>query len=239
MLCLAAKVVLGVSLGLLAYAEPLLSRAGAPWQDVAATLAGAVPFNRGTGFFVNARGDFVSALHVIDRCPRPALQTPEGILVGTVIASSKQLDIAVVATGHARGAYARFPDQPAQWLMEPVAIGRYRACGGPQSWSVTTATATSMFLFGRGSIALAASDPIEGGNSGSPVVDRSGAVVGMVFARLARMSETGIAIDATTITRFLGAAAVPYRTVPSVFFLVPESSGVGAAQYTFPVVCLI
>lgn len=239
MLCLAAKVVLGVSLGLLAYAEPLLSRVGVPWQEVAATLAAAVPFNRGAGFFINAGGDFVSALHVIERCPRPALQTPEGILVGTVIASSKALDIAVVATGHARRAYARFPDYPAQWLMEPVAIGRYRACGGPRSWSVTTATATSMFLFGRGSVALAVADPIEGGNSGSPVVDRSGAVVGMMFARLAQMSETGIALDAAAMTRFLGAAAVPYRTVPSVFFPLPEGSGVGVARYTFPVVCLI
>lgn len=239
MLCLAAKVVLGVSLGLLSYAGPLLDRVGASWQEAAATLAAVVPFNRGTGFFINAGGDFVSALHVIDRCPRPALQTPEGILVGTLIASSKQLDLAVLATGRSRSAYARFPDHPAQWLLEPVAIGRYRACGGPESWSVTTATATSMLMFGRGSIALATTDPIEGGNSGSPVLDRSGAVGGMVFARLARISETGIAVDATAMTRFLKAAEVPYRTVPSMFFLVPESSGVGAAQYTFPVICLI
>jgi serine protease Do len=239
MLCLAAKVGLGVSLGLLAYAEPVLSRLGAPWQDVAATVAAVVPFNRGTGFFVNPRGDFVSALHVIERCPRPALQTPEGILVGTVIASSERLDIAVVATGRAASAHARFPDYPAQWLLEPVAIGRYRACGGPASWSITTATATSMRMFGQGSLALAANDPIVGGNSGSPVVDRTGAVVGMLFARLVRSADTGIAVDATTITRFLGAAGVPYRTVPGVFFQSPEMSGVGAAQYTFPVVCLI
>jgi serine protease Do len=239
MLCLAAKVGLGVSLGLLAYGEPVLDRLGVPWQDVAATLAAAVPFNRGTGFFVNGRGDFVSALHVIERCPRPALQTPEGFLVGTLIASSRQLDIAVVATGRARGAYARFPDYPTQWLMEPVAIGRYRACGGPESWSVTAATATSMQMFARGSMALAAAEPIEGGNSGSPVIDRSGAVVGMVFARLERMTETGIGVDATALTRFLRAAEVPYRTVPGIFLPLPESSGFGAARYTFPVVCLI
>ncbi|MGZ9112695.1 MAG: S1 family peptidase, partial [Rhodoplanes sp.] len=169
-----------MSLGLLSYAEPALNRLGAPWQDVATTVATLAPFNKGTGFFINARGDFVSALHVADRCPRPALQTPEGIIVGTLIATSEPLDIAVVRTGRTQAAYARFPDYPAPWLMEPVAIGRYRACGGLDSWSVTTATATSMLMFGQGSIALAAASPIVGGNSGSPVIDRSGAVVGMV-----------------------------------------------------------
>jgi S1-C subfamily serine protease len=239
MLCWAAKVVLGASLGLLSYAEPVLNWLGTPWQDVATTIATLVPFNRGTGFFINARGDFVSALHVTDRCPRPALQTPEGIIVGTLIATSEPLDIAVVGTGQTRTAYARFPDYLAQWLMEPVAIGRYRACGGLDSWSVTTATATSMLMFGRGSIALAAADPIAEGNSGSPVIDRSGAVVGMVFTRLERMSETGIAVDASAMSRFLDAAGVPYQTLPSVLFMAPESSGVSAAQYTFPVLCLL
>ena len=223
----------------MSYADPLLNSLGAPWQDVASTLATLVPFNRGTGFFVNARGDFVSALHVTDGCPRPALQTPEGILVGTLIATSAPLDIAVIGTGRTRTTYARFPDYPVQWLMEAVAIGRYRACGGLDSWSVTTATATSMLMFGQGSIALAAADPIANGNSGSPVIDRSGAVIGMVFARLERMSETGIAVDATTMTRFLDAAGVPYQTLPSVLLMAPESSGVSAAQYTFPVVCLL
>jgi S1-C subfamily serine protease len=123
--------------------------------------------------------------------------------------------------------------------MEPVAIGRYRACGGLDSWSVTTATATSMPMFGQGSIALAAANPIVNGNSGSPVIDRSGAVVGMALARLQQMSETGIAVDAATMTRFLDAAGIPYQTLPSVLFMAPESSGVSAAQYTFPVVCLL
>jgi S1-C subfamily serine protease len=239
MLCSAAKAVLGVSLGLLSHAEPVLDRLGAPWQNVASTLATLVPFNRGTGFFVNARGDFVSALHVTNRCPRPALQTPDGIIVGTLIATSEPLDIAVVRTGWTRTAYARFPDYPTQWLMEPVAIGRYRACEGLDSWSVTTATATSMMMFRPALIALAAADPIEGGNSGSPVIDRSGAVVGMVFARLEQMSETGVAADATTMTRFLDAAGVPYQTLPSALYMAPESSGVSAATYTFPVLCLL
>jgi S1-C subfamily serine protease len=239
MLCSAAKAVLGVSLGLLSYAEPVLNRLGAPWQEVATTVATLAPFNRGTGFFINARGDFVSALHVTERCPRPALQTPDGIIIGTLIATSEPLDIAVARTGRTRTAYARFPDYPTQWLMEPVAISRYRACGGPDSWNVTTATATSMLMFKRGSIALAATDPIAGGNSGSPVIDRSGAVIGMVFARLERMSETGIAVDAATITHFLNAADVPYQTLPSALFMAPESSGVSAAAYTFPVLCLL
>lgn len=239
MLCSAAKVALGVSIGLLAHAGPVLDAIGAPWQDVAASLARVAPFNRGTGFFINARGDFLAALHVVERCPRPALQTPGGFLPGTLIASSQHLDIAVVATGDAGRAHARFPDYPSRWLMEPVVIGRYRACGGPDSWNITTATATSMGMSGQDSMALAASDPIEGGNSGSPIIDRSGAVAGMLFARLVGSSETGIAVDSTAITRFLRAAEVPYRTTPSGLFLSPDSSGVAAAGYTFPVVCLI
>jgi hypothetical protein len=53
------------------------------------------------------------------------------------------------------------------------------------------------------------------------------------------MSETGIAVDATTMIRFLDAANVPYQTLPSALFMAPESSGVSAALYTFPVLCLL
>jgi hypothetical protein len=61
----------------------------------------------------------------------------------------------------------------------------------------------------------------------------------MVFARLEQMSETGVAADATTMTRFLDAAGVPYQTLPGALFMAPESSGVSAATYTFPVLCLL
>lgn len=238
MWCSATKAIVGTVLGVLWHAEPFLDRLGAPWQAVAATFAAILPFNGGTGFFVNANGDFLSALHVVDRCAHPALQTPEGIVVGRIVAKSEQLDLAVIRTDQARDAYARFPDYPTQWLVEPVSVGRYRACGGLGSWDVVPATATSMPGFGGGLLALAAADAMEAGNSGSPVIERNGAVAGMVTARLEQRSETGIAVNATVIARFLAASGVPYQTVPSVLFLLPEGLGTAAAQHAFPLLCL-
>lgn len=231
---------MGAGLGLLLHAAPVLHQFDLPsGQGLAATLASWVPFNGGTGFFINEGGLFVSAYHVIGDCPRPAVETPDGLLPGTPVASSAELDITVIRTEAARQSFARFPDYPARSLLDPVIVPRFRGCGGLASWTVTSAVATSMFGRSGAGLALRVRKPIENGNSGSPVVDASGAVIGMLVAHLQEESETGIAVEAGVITRFLADEGILFRTTPTLMTARPENHGVAAGQYTFPVVCLL
>lgn len=240
MSCLLTKAVLGAVVGFALHAQPVLDWLHLPpWQRMAAATESWLPFNGGTGFFINADGDFVSPYHLIGDCPYPAVETPEGVLLGTPVASSQRLDIAVIRTGEPRGGYARFPDVPDDPRFKPVVIPRFRGCGGLDSWNVTGAVATGMFARGGGGLAIRASQAIEGGNSGSPVIDSGGAVIGMVVARHNGRSESGIAVDAETIIRFLSDAGVPFQTTPTVSMYEGETFAVAARRYTFPVLCLL
>ncbi len=239
MSCLFAKAILGIGLGLLTRIDPALDALGLSVWDRAATAAtAAFPFNTGTGFFVSADGHFVSAFHVLGDCPRPAVETPDGILTGNVVASSRADDLAVIKTDARPRDYARFPAYPAVPVWDPVTIARFRGCGGLASFALSGGFAASLAGRWPGVIAVQAAQPIQGGNSGSPVIDRNGAIVGMVVARLVQTTSTGIAVDVGAITRLLAEAGVPYEWTPSLLFLLPESYGAGAHRYTFPALCL-
>ena len=41
-----------------------------------------------TGFFVSAEGHFVSAYHVLDNCAFAGIKTPDGVLIGDLVAGS-------------------------------------------------------------------------------------------------------------------------------------------------------
>jgi len=51
-----------------------------------------------TGFFVSAEGHFVSAYHVLNNCPFAGIHTPNGVLIGDLVAGSEEDDLAVVKT---------------------------------------------------------------------------------------------------------------------------------------------
>ncbi len=89
--------------------------------------------------------------------------------------------------------------------------------------------------------------PVQPGNSGGPVLDASGNVVGVVMAkldaiRIARATgdipqNINFAISAGIVRSFLDAQSVPYDTAPSTDELRPAELAVGAKAFTVVVEC--
>ncbi len=237
-MCDAAMHVMGLVMGLLVRADPWL----APWDAGVARLAiptaQAVPFNAGTGFFVNADGDFISANHVIGRCRRPAIETPSGLWPARPVAASAQQDIAVVRSEVKPAAHAVFADYASRLAPGSLWIARFHACGGLASRDIVEATPIPLPRSWAGFTAFATAVPIEDGNSGSPVVDAQGVTIGMLVARAATRAGTGLAIDDQTLKGFLLGAGVRFETAPESLPLPDGIAGAVAAQYAFPVVCL-
>ncbi len=89
--------------------------------------------------------------------------------------------------------------------------------------------------------------PVQPGNSGGPVLDLAGHVVGVVVAklnatRIARATgdipqNVNFAISAGTARAFLDAQSVPYETAPSTNELKPADIAAKARRFTVPVEC--
>ncbi|WP_179378275.1 S1 family peptidase [Jannaschia marina] len=135
----------------------------------------------GTGFYIGP-GDVVTAAHVVAGCSRLTLEDGTPL---TPIASDTGLDLAVLGSG------ARSPD----WIEIagdiPVRLGAgVTAIGFPyralldQGMTVTRGNVSALRgLYGEDE-RLMLSAPVQPGNSGGPLLDAKGRVVGVVVARV-------------------------------------------------------
>ncbi|MFO1143395.1 MAG: serine protease [Amaricoccus sp.] len=180
----------GGTLGLLARETSALldrpdARAAAhPTPAVLTPRAAGLPEDQatstGTGFYVSSRV-VVTAGHVVEGCPRVALADGTEL---SVVASDADLDVAALMT----------PERSRNWLTlasGKVRLGqRVHAAGFPY-YSIA---GTSLNLTSGNVSALAGVDddrrffsftaPVQPGNSGGPLIDARGSVLGLVVARL-------------------------------------------------------
>jgi S1-C subfamily serine protease len=188
----------------------------------------------GTGFFVTADGHFLTAAHVIGTCARAAVETPSGVLDAKRLSQSEALDLAVLQTTEKPRHFAALG--PAALPGAPVTIIRYRQGGGLSSRSAVSGTIVGGLRAPPERLLVDFAAPIEGGNSGSPVIDdRSRLVIGMLQAKDSARAERGVALAGLAIRPFLQAAQVPVSLTPPA---VPaEGTDPVGGDFTFPVSC--
>jgi S1-C subfamily serine protease len=146
----------------------------------------------GTAFFFAEDGSLLSNAHVTRDCPMMTVETPDGRRArGRVVATSDELDLALIASDEAPTAVARFS-------RDDIAPGaRADLIGYP-----TQGIAPEKPIFSAGSVAreqaryrhpfrFMIEADVRSGNSGGPVLDERGQVLGVVFAQLdvARIRE--------------------------------------------------
>lgn len=173
----------------------------------------------GTGFFINAT-DLVTAAHVIAGCARVALDS--GAVVD-VIAADDDLDLAVLSSADRSTDWLELSTDAAARLGEPVTALGYPYLGQFGQGLTVTGGNVSALPGGRfGETQLMISAPVQPGNSGGPLLNGDGAVIGVVVARINDMvvfEETGtlpqnmnFAVTNGTLTDFLQGAGVRVPT---------------------------
>ena len=138
----------------------------------------------GTGFFVNADGDLLTNAHVVDGCSTITVTSEPGTSAsGQVIARDIANDLAVLKTTLKPAKIAA--------LRSSVRLGEnVEAFGFPlanllsSSGNFTLGNVTALSGIGDDSRFLQISTPVQPGNSGGPLLDQSGNVVGIVSAKL-------------------------------------------------------
>ncbi|MGJ5083301.1 S1C family serine protease [Bradyrhizobium sp. HKCCYLS3013] len=138
----------------------------------------------GTGFFV-ARGVIVTANHVVSGCTSPikVRYADRAEYAATVYGQDDANDLALLRTDMGNAAVASFSLQAR--LGDRVAAFGFPLAGLlPSVGNFTTGDVTALTGLGNDTRFLQTSAPVQSGNSGGPLLDMSGRVVGIVDSKL-------------------------------------------------------
>jgi S1-C subfamily serine protease len=193
----------------------------------------------GSGFFISERGDILTSAHVVEGCSRLAVRGPSGRVYAARIASTDgaydlailKVDGEVPATA-VLGAEAPLPSAP----IAVVGFPETQASLGGATSGVGQILPPENYTQNRGLIVFNAN--LARGNSGGPIVDTKGQVVGIVFARYNPAPGVFFGVGSETMRRFLDRHAVGYHMArvspPAGFDEIIRS----AIAYTVYVQCL-
>jgi S1-C subfamily serine protease len=175
----------------------------------------------GSGFVVSATGDVLTNAHVVEGCESATGQLPTGQFPLTIVNVDKQNDLAILRTAFKLPAVATFRDGKAVRAGENVIVVGFPLQGMlANQMNVTTGTVSALAGISNDSTQLQMTAPVQPGNSGGPLLDKAGNVVGVVVAKLAALnmaSQTGalpenvnFAIKAEIARAYLDSRGVDY-----------------------------
>lgn len=175
----------------------LVAAAPAGGLPGAAAAVGPRAVSGGSGIVVDAQGHILTNNHVIAGCPDVRVATADGS-GGTAVlmAGDAANDLALLKTERRWPAWAKFRDSRGLRPGEPLVVTGFPLPGtvSPEM-AVTTGSLTALAGLQGDTRQLQFSAPVQPGNSGGPVLDDSGRVVGVassVLTSLGLVVTTGL-----------------------------------------------
>jgi len=180
----------------------------------------------GTGFIIGRDGTVLTNAHVVESCRSISVTSADGeAIAATLQAKTGGDDLAVLKTGLRVDEIARFrADRPLRSGDEVVVIGYPLSSLLSREANVTAGVISAMAGLKGDPRHYQITAPVQKGNSGGPLADMSGAVVGVVSSKLNAMKIAGqtgdipqninFAIKADIARRFLDGNAIRYETAP-------------------------
>ena len=205
-------------------------------------------YSSGTGFFVTADGSFVTNAHVVADCSDIAVKADDGsVNKATRVATDTENDLALLKLAKVAARVA--PIRVGGRLGEGVeAFGFPHSDLLSSSGNFTLGNITAMSGLRDDSRYLQMSAPVQAGNSGGPLLDSSGNLVGIVAAKLDAIKmavadgdlpqNVNFAVKSAMLAAFLDANRVTYKVgAPAAVALPPADIADQARAMSGFVVC--
>lgn len=204
----------------------------------------------GTGFVVSAAGHIVTNNHVIDGCSElKGNLTGEAAMVLRVVSSDANNDLALLQAPSTATfkEFARIRDRSIRSGDSVVAIGFPFHGLLTSDFTVTTGIVSSLSGMRNDSRFLQISAPVQPGNSGGPLFDTTGQIVGVVTGKLDGLrvavatgsipENINFAIKTGALRDFLDNSVVPYQTTEPRGELKTTDIAGNARAYTMLISC--
>lgn len=232
-----------------------LAREFKPQQQITTPEFAAIPAPRkrelagsGSGLAVS-KDHVLTNAHVVADCVEVrAKRSGAAAAKAEVIARDRRNDLALVKTALAGAAVAKFREGKAIRQGDSVIAVGFPLHGVLASEvNITTGIVSALAGIRDDSRQLQITAPIQAGNSGGPLLDTSGNVVGVVVAKLDALKVAGVtgdipqnvnfAIKAEIATLFLSSNGVVAETAPSTREQMPADIGDKAKAFTLLIEC--
>jgi serine protease Do len=172
----------------------------------------------GTAFFVTFDGKALTSAHLVQHCRDITLWRPDlAPYPGKVVAIDPRSDLALLSISDTVPDIAEFGTEAATTAGMPVTtIGFGIDRENPQRSELTKGTLTGDEVLPSGTHVLVIDAKLGRGNSGGPVIDENGAVLGLVIGRYTDQPDLGVAVPAPELGAFLAKHGVtPIANRPS------------------------
>ncbi len=173
----------------------------------------------GTGFFVTDEGHILTNSHVVSGCSQ--IYTRDGTLL-RLVDSDSEVDLALLKANIMPTAVATFRTGASPRLGDQVITFGFPLQGLLSSaGNLSTGVVAGMSGLGDDQKLIQICAPVQPGNSGGPLLDDSGDVIGVVVAKLDALmiaeltgdipQNVTFAIRGSEVVRFLDANAISYQ----------------------------
>ena len=201
----------------------------------------------GSGVVFGAGGEVLTNAHVVNNCTKITIGASSAS-AATLVASDEKNDLAVVRGNvHLSSVIAFREGKPVRAGDVVVAVGYPLSGLLATTPNVSVGNVSALAGLGDNSRYLQISAPVQPGNSGGPLLDASGHLVGIVTGKLnaaAVQRFTGdipqnvnFALKAEVARTFLDSKNIPYQNAPSQQQLSPADVGEIARPFTVQVEC--
>lgn len=166
----------------------------------------------GTGFFVN-KNNVITNHHVVRNCKRIILTRNGYKSAAEIQVEDTTNDLALLKASQGNGTFLSFRTGRGPRIGDGVIVVGY-PLGDilGSSIKVTTGNLSSMTGLVNDTTGLQLTAPVQPGNSGGPLLDMSGHVVGVIVARLKKEQNVNFAIKSNVAQMFLDINNVDYNT---------------------------
>ncbi len=223
----------------------LLAAGGAVASTAPPTPRALKKVSTGSGFVVSPRGHVLTNEHVVTKCREVRVA---GIVNSEQVATDEKLDLALLKVSPGGRSVATFRGGRGIRAGDDVIVVGYPLQGLLSSqMNVTKGTVSALAGPGEDRRIFQITAPVQPGNSGGPVLDASGNVVGVVVARLDALKmvrltgrlpqNVNFAISAGATRAFLDGHDVPYETAKSNRTMPTADIAAKAKGYTVLIEC--
>jgi S1-C subfamily serine protease len=210
-------------------------------------IARAADVSSGSGVVIGAHGEVLTNAHVVENCTKITVRSSSSA-AGYLVARDQVNDLAVVRGDLPVTSVGVFRDSGPVRAGDAVVVLGYPLSGLlATTANLSVGNVSALAGLGDDSRYLQISAPVQPGNSGGPLLDASGNLVGIVTGKLNALRLAGymgdvpqnvnFALKAEVARIFLDSKGIAYQTARSVQQLSPADVGQIARPFTVHIRC--
>ena len=216
---------------------------------ITSAMAEAANTSTGSGVVIGTQGEILTNSHVVENCENINVQfSSGGSEPATLVARDQRNDVAVIRVKTSFGSIATFRDSaPIRPGDTVVALGYPLSGLLSSNANLSVGNVSALAGLGDDSRYLQVSAPVQPGNSGGPLLDASGHLVGVVTAKLNAVrvakftgdipQNVNFALKAEVVRTFLDSKGIIYQKAPSNQQMSPADVGDIARPFTIHISC--